>query len=69
MVCTNDLVYAYEKPQIHPCQKEEVGKRLAYLALNKTYQYRCIACEYPSYRCMSIQNDTVELIFHHARCV
>ena len=66
MVCTNDLVYAYEKSQIHPCQKEEVGKRLAYLALNKTYQYGSIACEYPSYWNMSIQSDTVELIFHHA---
>ena len=66
MVCTNDLVYAYEKSQIHPCQKEEVGKRLAYLALNKTYQYGSIACEYPSYWNMSIQSDTVELTFHHA---
>ena len=55
-----------KKSQIHPCQKEEVGKRLAYLALNKTYQYGSIACEYPSYWNMSIQSDTVELIFHHA---
>ena len=45
---------------------EEVGKRLAYLALNKTYQYGSIACEYPSYWNMSIQSDTVELTFHHA---
>lgn len=66
MVCTNDLVYGYEKPQIHPCQKEEVGKRLAYLALNKTYHYRSIACEYPSYRSMTIQNGSVELTFNHA---
>ena len=35
IVCTNDLVYPFEKPQIHPCQKREVGNRLAYLALNK----------------------------------
>ncbi|MDO4180008.1 MAG: sialate O-acetylesterase [Bacteroidales bacterium] len=66
MVCTNDLAYPYEKPQIHPCQKEEVGKRLAYLALNKTYNYWSIACDYPTYRSMSIQKDTVELTFDHA---
>lgn len=66
MVCTNDLVYPYEKRQIHPCQKEEVGKRLAYLALNKTYHYGNISCSYPSYRDMSIQKDTVELSFDHA---
>lgn len=66
MVCTNDLVYPYEKPQIHPCRKEEVGQRLAYLALNKTYGYQGIACEYPTYKSMDIQGDVVELAFDHA---
>lgn len=66
MVCTNDLVYPYEKAQIHPCQKREVGNRLAYLALNKTYHYWTIACEYPTYKSMDIQKDKIELTFNHA---
>ena len=66
MVSTNDLAYPYEKPQIHPCQKKEVGNRLAYMALNKTYNYRSIACEYPTYKSMNINQDTAELTFDHA---
>lgn len=53
-VSTNDLVYPYETNQIHPCQKEEVGTRLAYLALNRTYGYREIACESPEFSSMRI---------------
>ncbi|MDC1107313.1 sialate O-acetylesterase [Prolixibacteraceae bacterium] len=32
---------------IHPQDKETVGKRLAYLALNKTYDYRSVICDSP----------------------
>lgn len=66
IVCTNDLVYPFEKPQIHPCQKREVGNRLAYLALNKTYGYQSIAADYPTYRSMDIHGDTAEITFDHA---
>ena len=48
LVCTNDLVYPWETQQIHPCQKQPVGERLAYIALNKTYGMHTLMCESPS---------------------
>lgn len=44
IICTNDLVYDYEIDNIHPCQKQPVGLRLAYLALNRDYGFSHIAC-------------------------
>ena len=66
IVCTNDLVYDYERPQIHPCQKQEVGHRLAYLALNKTYGYWSIAADCPAFREMAVKENRAELFFTHA---
>jgi sialate O-acetylesterase len=59
LVCTNDCVYPYEGTQIHPTQKQKVGQRLAFLALNKTYGMDKIVCESPSYKDMKVKNDTV----------
>ena len=61
LVCTNDLVYPYEPQQIHPCQKRQVGERLAYLALNKTYGMDKLGCESPSFKDMKIVGDTVHI--------
>lgn len=47
IICTNDLVKDYESRQIHPTMKEPVGNRLAYLALNRDYGFKKIACESP----------------------
>ena len=47
MVCTNDLVYDYEINNIHPCQKQQVGNRLAYIALNHEYGFKRLACLSP----------------------
>lgn len=59
LVCTNDLVYPYETTQIHPSQKQSVGERLAYNALNKTYGMKQIICDSPIYKSMTIKGDTV----------
>ena len=59
LVCTNDLVYPYEKKQIHPCQKRQVGQRLAYLALNKTYGMWAVGAVSPSFKDMKIEGDSV----------
>ena len=66
MVSTNDLVEEYERRQIHPKNKRTVGERLAYMALNKTYGYRTIACEGPVYDHMEIEKDQVTIYFRHA---
>ena len=58
IICTDDLVYPYESQQIHPCQKQQVGERLALQALNKTYGMKSIQCESPSFKDLKISNDT-----------
>ena len=47
-VVTNDLVYPYEKNNIHPSQKRQVGERLAALALNRDYGFSGVKCYSPS---------------------
>ena len=64
-VGTNDLVYPYEKEQIHPCQKQQVGEHLAYHALNKTYGMKSIICENLTFKEMKIKNDTVCVHFNN----
>ena len=63
IVCTQDLVYPYEKEQIHPCQKRQVGERLAYQALNKTYGMKSLICESMTFKEMKIVGDTVKVHF------
>ncbi len=58
IVSTNDCVYPWEMKQIHPAQKRPVGERLAYQALNKTYGMGTILCESPSFKELTISNDT-----------
>ena len=59
LVCTNDCVYPWEGTQIHPAQKQKVGQRLAWLALNKTYGWDQLPCQSPSYKDMQIKQDTI----------
>lgn len=47
IICTNDLVAPYEAANIHPCDKKSVGNRLAYLALNRDYGFKTVACDSP----------------------
>lgn len=59
LVCTNDLVYPYEFNQIHPAQKQAVGERLAFTALNRDYGYEHIQYKSSAYKDMTIRKDTV----------
>ena len=59
LVCINDLVYPYETTQIHPAQKQQVGERLAFTALNRDYGYETIQYKSSSFKDMTIKNDTV----------
>ena len=67
IVCTNDLAYPYEDIQIHPCRKKEVGQRLAWLALNRTYGFGNIDCEGPVFREMEIIGNEAVLRFDNDR--
>lgn len=67
MISTNDLVEPYEANNVHPKDKTDVGKRLAYLALARTYGVKGIAAVGPSYKSMEIREDgSVILSFNNA---
>lgn len=66
IVCINDLVEPYEFDQIHPAEKREVGNRLAYMALNRTYGMKNIQCDSPEYDHMQVNGSEVEVFFRHA---
>ena len=66
IVVTNDLAYSYEVDNIHPCQKQKVGERLAYLAMHRDYGFERVACYSPeavrAYRPENLQSEVwVEL--------
>lgn len=50
MICINDLVKPYERFNIHPGNKEAVGRRLCDLALNKTYGKKQFLAGSPRYK-------------------
>jgi sialate O-acetylesterase len=51
---------------IHPRNKQEVGRRLALCALARTYGKAEIAYSGPLYHAMAIEGDTIRLRFEHA---
>ncbi|WP_346696167.1 sialate O-acetylesterase [Barnesiella viscericola] len=48
---------------IHPAQKQKVGQRLAYLALNHTYGEKGIKGDSPSYKSQEIKENKIILSF------
>ena len=63
MVPTNDLVEPYESANIHPARKREVGERLAFWALNRTYARPQVACEGMQLRSVEIAGGRAHLDF------
>lgn len=63
MVVTMDI--AGPANNIHPSQKKEVGERLAYWALSKTYGKKDIAYSGPLYKKMEIKNGKAYLTFDY----
>lgn len=66
VICTNDLVEPYEATNIHPKNKRDVGQRLAYMALNKTYSFGSIACESPRYKSMEVRDGKAYIALTHS---
>jgi sialate O-acetylesterase len=65
MVCAIDIG---EESKIHPAEKSTIAKRLSYYALSDVYGYTGIACKTPTYRTMSVVNDSmVSLYFDNAK--
>lgn len=55
-----------EEHIIHPSHKEVGSKRLAYLALEKTYGIKGLQAGSPVYKAMSVDNGIVKLTFDNA---
>ncbi|MBO9635183.1 MAG: glycoside hydrolase family 88 protein [Chitinophagaceae bacterium] len=51
---------------IHPANKTVVSRRLAYLALGKTYGIEGISYQNPSFKSMKLVNDTAKIAFDNA---
>ena len=64
MAVTTDLVDDIDN--IHPRDKQDVGHRLALIALNKTYGKRDVVCSGPAFRSVKIEGDKAVLTFDHA---
>jgi sialate O-acetylesterase len=60
MVVTTDLVT--DPKDIHPTNKQDVGKRLAALALNNLYNKKMV-CSGPAYKLMKIKGNQIILSF------
>jgi sialate O-acetylesterase len=64
MVCTNDLVYPYERDEIHPSNKLEVAKRFIYWALHNTYGFGDVLSVIgPQYKSMKVDKGKAILSF------
>jgi sialate O-acetylesterase len=48
---------------IHPKNKQEVGRRLALLALNKTYHLNDVVCDNPTFKSMNLEGNALRVTF------
>ena len=62
MAVTNDISNLAD---IHPNNKQDVGKRLALWALAKTYGRSNVVYAGPVYKAMKIEGDTLRITFNH----
>jgi sialate O-acetylesterase len=64
MVVVSDLVDDINN--IHPRNKQDVGKRLANLALTETYGVKDLAYKHPRYESMKIEKNKIRITFKDA---
>ena len=60
------IIDAGEEHNIHPANKTIPSKRLAYLALAKTYHKKGFPVSSPTYQKMVVKNDTASVYFNQA---
>ncbi|HSW44504.1 MAG TPA: sialate O-acetylesterase [Phycisphaerae bacterium] len=62
MIVTTDIA---DLEDIHPKNKQDVGKRLALWALAKTYGRKDLVCSGPLYKSMKIEDGAIRLLFDY----
>ena len=62
MVVTNDIG---NTNNIHPRNKQEVGRRLGLIALAKVYGREGLVCSGPTFKSMAIEGNRIRLSFDH----
>jgi sialate O-acetylesterase len=63
MVVINDIGNLKD---IHPANKQEVGRRLALWALAKTYGQAGVVCSGPTLKSLDLEGDKLRVTFHNA---
>jgi len=64
MVCTNDLVFPFERNEVHPSNKLDVAKRLSYWAIRTVYGGgEAVPVIGPQYKSMKIDGNKAILSF------
>jgi sialate O-acetylesterase len=64
MITITDLVDSIV--DLHPGYKWEVGRRLSLVALNKSYGCKDIVCSGPTYKCLKVKKNSIEVTFSNA---
>ena len=67
IVGTNDLAYDYERTQVHPSQKRQVGERLCYMAMNIAYGFDTVQAFNPCFKSAEVKDGKVYVYFDNAR--
>lgn len=62
MVVTSDIGDIFN---IHPANKQEVGKRLSFWALSKNYGFNNLVCSGPLYKKMNIEGNSIRVHFEN----
>jgi sialate O-acetylesterase len=65
IISTIDLVSPFERDQIHPENKEGVGQRLAFMALNRLYNFSTIVADSPAYEKFVVNGTHAIVYFTH----
>lgn len=66
IIGTNDLAYSYEQKQVHASQKRQIGERLCYMAMRKTYGYEQLPALNPCFKSGEVRDGRVLVRFDNA---
>lgn len=66
LIGTNDLAYSYERYQVHPSQKRQIGERACYHAMRMAYGYGSLPALNPELKGAYVDGNRVTVYFENA---